>query len=348
MKKIIINGRFLIHKTTGVERYAREIIAELDEIVDKDKYELAVPRNIDRVPVYKNIKVVKVGKLKNVLWEHISLPLYVKKMSGISLNLCNVAPIIKPDVVCIHDMKIKAVPQYFSKKFLLWYNLLFFNETKRAKRILTVSEFSKSEIKKYYNVDDRRITVVSNAWQHFEEIWSTDYALTKYKLQSRNYYFAMGSLEPNKNLDWIINTAYNNKQSIFVIAGSINKKVFSEKVRNKYPDNIRLLGYVSDEEAKTLMHNCKAFLFPSFYEGFGIPPLEALSAGAPQVIVSDENVMHEILGESVVYINPTKPQKNLDSLLINNANTDEILKKYSWRESAQKIYNIMNEVENEK
>ena len=148
-RKIIINGRFLIHRVTGVERYAREIVNELDKIAESIKIEMAIPPEVTEIPKYKNIKIVRIGKLNNRLWEHLSLPLYVKRSNAISLNLCNVAPLLSPGIVCIHDVKIKATPQYFSKKFLIWYNLLFSNATLRAKKIITVSEFSKNEIIKY-------------------------------------------------------------------------------------------------------------------------------------------------------------------------------------------------------
>lgn len=110
---------------------------------------MAVPPETENIPTYTNIRVVRVGKFKNRLWEHLSFPWYVHKQKGISLNLCNVAPLPSPGIVCIHDVKIKATPQYFSKKFLLWYEVLFGNAARRAKAIITVSEFSKNEICKY-------------------------------------------------------------------------------------------------------------------------------------------------------------------------------------------------------
>lgn len=93
-----------------------------------------------------------------------------------------------------------------------------------------------------------------------------------------------------------------------------------------------VLGYVSDEEAKTMMRDCKAFLFPTFYEGFGIPPLEAMSAGAKNIYVSDTAVMHEIFEDSVQYINPTKYNFVLKKDKI--INSEDILAKYSWKKSA--------------
>lgn len=338
--KIIVNGRFLIHRVTGVERYAREILNELDKIISTGEMELAVPKEAEMIPNYQNIKVVKVGVFHNRLWEHISFPRYVKKKRGISLNLCNVAPLSNPGIVCIHDMKVKAHSEYFSRKFRIWYEILFWNETRRAKKIITVSEFSKKEIMKYYDVAEEKIVVIPNAWQHYKKIEYDENTLKKYDLKKFGFYFALGSMEPNKNFKWIAANALNNPTETYAIAGSINDKVFSEGLGFKCPDNMKLLGFVSDEEAKTLMRDCKAFLFPSIYEGFGIPPLEAMSAGCKHIMVSDNEVMHEIFGDSVNYINYHK-----DRISVCKTNNDyaDILKKYSWKMSSMKLHILLNE-----
>lgn len=338
MKSVIINGKFLTQRVTGVQRYAREIVAELDKQLNSESelsVVIAVPKDASDVPDYKNIKVVRVGHLKGIAWEQISLPIYAAG-KGTLLNLCNVSPLVSPGIVAIHDVKIKARPQDFSKKFLMWYNLLFSNATKRAKKIITVSEFSKKEIEKYYSVDPDRIVVVPDAWQHYERIGYDDNALEKYELEKNNYYFSMCSLEPNKNFKWIAEVAKRNPDQLFAVSGSINEKVFADGLGFECPENMKLLGYVSDEEAKTLMRDCKAFLFPTFYEGFGIPPLEAMSAGAKQVVVSDTEVMHEIFGDSVVYISPNDYGVDLDNVSSAKGrnNSKAPLDKYSWTKSA--------------
>lgn len=339
--KIIINGRFLLHRITGVERYAREVLLELDKIISAGELELAIPPETQDIPEYKNIVITKVGKLKNRLWEHISFPVYVWKKKALSLNLCNVAPFSSPGIVCIHDMKIKAHPEYFSKKFLLWYNLLFYNAIKRAKKIITVSEFSKKEIIKYYHVSSEKIVVIPNAWQHYERVKYDEKTLEKNNLDKYSYFFAMGSIEPNKNFKWIAETAKNMPNQLFAIAGSINEKVFIDGLGFKLPSNIKLLGYISDEEAKTLMRDCKAFLFPSYYEGFGIPPLEAMSAGCNNIAVSDTEVMHEIFENTVTYLDI---EKSVDKLTFSYVEHKEILKKYSWMESAKRIHSLIEEL----
>ena len=340
MAKIIINGRFLIHRITGVERFAREIVRELDRIVKPGEYEIACPPETEKILELKNIKVVKIGRLHNQLWEHISFPLYVKKRKAVSLNLCNVGPLLDPGIVCIHDMKVRAKPEYFSKKFMLWYRILFFNAARRAKKLLTVSDFSKNEIIKYYNVESDKISVVPNGWQHLERISCDENVLRKEALQKGTYFFSMCSLEPNKNFRWIAETAKKNVSETFVVAGSVNNKIFSNGLGFECPSNMRLIGYVSDEEAKTLMQNCKAFLFPSFYEGFGIPPLEAMSTGRP-VVVSDIPVMHEIFGTTARYINPMDVGVNLNETMMKKVDDCFcVLEKYSWEKSARMMARI--------
>lgn len=342
MKKVIVNGRFLLHRITGVERYAREILDELDKIIEPDLVEIAIPPEAKNVPDYKNIKAVKIGKLKDHMWEHISFPMYVRMQNAISMNLCNVAPLSDPGIVCIHDVKIKATPQFFNRIFLLWYSLLFLNETKRAKIIITVSEFSKEEIIKYYHISPDRIYVIPNSWQHYKRVDYDSNALDKYGLKKDGYYFSICSLEPNKNFKWIAEVAQKEPDSIFAIAGSLNKRVFADVLGFECLTNMKLLGYIRDEEAKTLMRDCKAFLFPTFYEGFGIPPLEAMSAGAKQIVVSDTAVMHEIFGDSVVYVDPQKPQFSLNKT--SSQKCDDVLNKYSWAESGRKLKELINRV----
>lgn len=343
MKKIIINGKFLSQKVTGVQRYARELVEALDNIAgDNTDFEIAVPPEAKDIPKYKNIKVNVVGKLHKQMWEQISFPKYVKSRSAVSLNLCNAAPLSNPGIVCIHDVKIKAYPQFFKRSFLMWYGILFSSETKKAKHIITVSDFSKSEICRYYNVNSDRITVIPNAWQHFNRIDYNENTLTKYGLVKQEYYFGMSSLESNKNFKWIAEAAIANPGEIFAVAGSINEKIFSKGLGFNVPKNMKLLGYVSDEEAKTLMRDCKAFLFPSFYEGFGIPPLEAAAAGAKQVIISDIPVMHELFEDNALYIDPDKYESLPDAQ--KTVNNEIVLGKYSWQSSAEKLLDLLKKI----
>ena len=109
--------------------------------------------------------------------------------------------------------------------------------------------------------------------------------------------------------------------------------------------NVKLLGYVTDSQVKWLMKNCKAFVFPSYYEGFGIPPLEALSVGA-KIIVGNSASLPEIYKTSAAYIDPYNPDCDLSELLSKlpsdcNQISDAVLKEYTYDKAAQKLYNIL-------
>ena len=338
--KIIINGRFLTQKITGVQRVAFELLKELDKCLAASDLTLVAPKGTV-FPEFKNIKCVHVGRRKGVFWEQTTFCRYVKKQKAVSLNLCNSAPLFGKKIVMVHDVKFKAHPEYFSRKFRFWYNFLMKNVAKKSLKILTVSEFSKSEILKYYKKTAGNIEVLYNGWQHFSGGEYDPKLREDSGLLSGGYYFAMSSLEPNKNLKWIIETAKRNEKETFVVAGGINAKIFAAE-KYEVPSNVKLVGYVGDAQAKDLIKNCKAFLFPTFYEGFGIPPLEAMAEGVLKVIVSDTPVMHEIYGESVIYVDPEKYDYCLDDLLNREVcGREKVLDAYSWEKSAKKLKHIL-------
>ena len=150
-KRIIINGRFLNKRVTGVARYAIELVNELDKLLSPGEWEIAVPPEVEHLPEYRNIKVVRTGRLHDILWEHVSFPRYVSSRNGVALNLCNTSPLVSPGIVCLHDAITKRVPETFNWKFNLWHDILLRNATKRAKMLLTVSEFSKRELCECWN-----------------------------------------------------------------------------------------------------------------------------------------------------------------------------------------------------
>lgn len=337
-RKIAINGRFLSRRVTGVERYALEMIKELDKICSKNSVILLIPSNAKTDLKLENIEVKELNFLSGIIWEHITLSLYCLIHEYLVLNFCNTAPLLNPGIVVMHDAKFMVHPEFFSLKFKLWYNLLFSNQARRCKKIITVSNFSKHEIEKYLNVKKERIVVIYSAWQHFSQVSFDDNALEKYKLKTQQYYFCLSSLEPNKNFKWIAEVARKTPDSLFVVAGSINEKVFSHGLGFECPPNMKLIGYVSDEESKTLMRDCKAFLFPTIYEGFGLPPLEALSAGCKNIVVSDTEVMHEIYGNFPVYISPTIYDFKIND---KEVNSESLLLQYSWNKSAVQLMNLL-------
>ncbi len=339
--KYAINGLFLTQNITGIQRFAYEITKELDKLSGKNEIVLVVPAVNDFNLPFRNISVVKYGTLKGILWEQINYPYFLWKNNYRALCFTNVLPLFyRKGIVTIHDVNYKANPQFFkglrNRLSALWHCLNYYRAFHSKMKILTVSNFSKSEIKKYYRIDDERIHVVYNAWQHMKNIYVTGELFERYpQLKEKNYYFSMASLAPNKNVKWIVEAAKQHPNYVFVIAGG------GEFDEDK-PANVMFLGYVSDEDAKLLMAHCKAFLFPTFYEGFGIPPLEALSCGASQILISDTPCMREIYGKYASYVNPHKPKEWIVEEQ-KDFHVEELLDKYSWKAAAEVVKKLMKE-----
>lgn len=342
--KIIINGRFLTQKITGVQRVAHELIREIDELLSKEKLEVVIlaPKNLIFKNSYKNIKIKKVGFLTGVLWEQLELPFYGLLEKGTLLNLGSTAPIINTGIVDIHDISFKVNPQFFSKKFSLYYKILIWILVKTSKKILTVSEFSKNEIIKYYNVNPKKIEVVYNSWEHILSFKEDFNILKKFNLQKKSFYLGVSSVAPNKNFKYIIELAKLYPEKQFVIAGKKNEKVFGDLGINEM-NNLIWCGYVSDEELKSLYMSCKGFVYPSFYEGFGLPPLEAMGCGCEEIYVSNTSCLPEIFEDSVIYINPNKVEKIFDKkITVDKEKIKKVLGKYSWKESSQLLIERIN------
>lgn len=341
---IYINGRFLTQKITGVQRYAIEILKAIDKLNTKEEIVVLHPKNIINDVELKNIKLCQIGSKVGHAWEQISLPIYILKHNRNAklLNLCNLAPILIPGYVVIHDISFKTHSEHLNKKFSLWYRFVTRLNIKRYKHIFTVSESSKKEITENYKLDKEKVTVTYNSAEHIRNIKPDYKIIKKLGLNDNGFYFSIGSKSPHKNRKFIEECAYNNKDKIFVVSGINNEKVFNDKEEINCK-NMIFAGYLTDEEIVALYEKCAAFLFPSLYEGFGIPPLEAIECGCKAIILSNIEVLKEIYKENGNYINPNNYKTFPKELkYITKENREEILKKYSWSKSAIKLMKILN------
>lgn len=198
-----INGRFVTRRFGGQERYSYEIITELDKFVGDGEFELVVPAYADRLPELKNIKIVKYGNIKGHLWEQTNYFWYLKKNKRIGVNTCITCPILKPDIVTMHDISQLVHPEWYSNTYgkisKLWHEMMFKSAARNSILIFTVSEFSKKEIVNYFKIEENRIVVTGNGWQHFSKIEDDKDCFDKYSfLKKGEYFLSASSITPQK------------------------------------------------------------------------------------------------------------------------------------------------------
>jgi glycosyltransferase involved in cell wall biosynthesis len=344
---LIVNSRFLTQDITGVQRFAIEISKQLKELYGENIVFVA-PTNIIHVDLAKELDVKVIGNKTGHIWEQIDLPIYLKQNgSPLLLNLANTAPLFYQNkIAAVHDVTHERFPKTFSWKFRLFYKLLIPNIIKTSKHTLTVSEFSKSEINKLYGTDMKNISVIYNA---VNEIFKP-----KRTSENEKYILAVSSLSYQKNFHSLVkafNTLNLSDTKLFLVGG-INTNLASIELLREIEENKHIVfkGRVDDNELIKLYSNAICFVYPSLYEGFGIPPLEAQACGCP-VICSSAASLPEVGGSSVIYCNPYsaediagKIKMILDSESLQNdlkLRGFENLKRFSWKRSAKNIIEVI-------
>ncbi|MBR6046450.1 MAG: glycosyltransferase family 4 protein [Ruminococcus sp.] len=355
MKKVYLNGFLLASKELyGVQRFTYELLRELDKYADKDLLEVLVPDTCEREFGFKNIGVTKVpGKLdskgRSRFWNHFGFKNYVRKCGGLSMDTMLTYPFTGCDIFTYHDCILEKVPQNFrtpKEKLVRIRNRLLVNlNLRRAKVVLTISRNSKSDILGLYGIPSKKIAIIYTGWQHFERIEPDGTVLARLGLIKGEYCFSLGSRYYHKNFRWVVEAARQNPQYTFVVTGSDIISTTDSYLNKIKPRNLIFTGYLSDSEIKALMANCKVFIQPSLYEGAGMPPMEAMSAGA-RCIVSNRTSLPELYGESVWYIDPEQYDGiDIDSIMTGSiASNKEVLDRFSWDRSARRLYKVIRDV----
>jgi glycosyltransferase involved in cell wall biosynthesis len=351
---IAINGESWCHNLTGIERLAVEVTEALDELVQPGQVELVVPSNAKNVPALKNIKVIHIEyeAASFPKWTQFVFQKYVITHHAVSLDYSNTCPVFVPGIEFLHDIYCKLYPQDFTsardKLVRLYSNFMYRTIAKHARRIITVSEYTKKTIVDTYHISPNRVSVVYSGVGQYRNIPADTAVFERLPLlKDRQFYFTLGSLSTRKNLKWIADHAELYPQEVFAVSGKALMNVVPPELEKlKRLPNVIMTGYLSDSEVKALLASCRAFVFPSYFEGYGLPPLEALSCGAP-VIISNRTSLPEIYGKCAHYIDPDKPDVSLDLLLTELVESPEkLLKKYTLENTAKRLYDILKEIGN--
>jgi len=354
----------------GIEVYAQNIICRLAKIAQKDQIFILLSNTSQFVSTDNNItpiviKGLKSKPLKALYQQTLIYSLLKKYQIDILFSPSPAAPLFyKPKVVTIHDCAYDRFPEcanFFSK---CYFKLMYYGAKYYTNKIITVSNFSRNELASMYNIIPDKIETIYNSLPPLPEI---DSEIAKNVLQKFNlykpYFSCVGNWRPRKNIPSLImafklfkERNKNAKDFLLVLVGKKDKRFLDIEWFLKEHDLSRevvVTGFVSEEEKVALYQGSLAFTFPSFYEGFGLPVLEAQSLGVP-VLTSNTSSLPEISQDSVLYVDPYNIEdiaKGIEEITFDEETRKTLIQKgyanirrFSWEKSAEKLLEIFRKV----
>lgn len=367
--RIGINGRFLVAKRTGVQRAAYNLVKTLFDIDNENEYVLFTGDDqAEEWRKYSNVTLVtsplKIGgNLRNHFWEQFVLPRLAKKHKiDILHSPANMAPLFYSgaSVVHIHDLCFVVNPQWYSYTFHTAYNIAIPRLAKKATRVVTNSNNSRNDLLQFYNVDASKVRLI---------YWAVDQTFGQKEISAEfipesDYILYVGSLEPRKNIGNLIEAFERMRRrnpdlkTKLVLIGGESPLFADVRVQIKtYHQDVVFKGFVSDEELRAYYRQAQAVAYPSLYEGFGLPPLEAMASGAP-VVTSNTSSLPEVVGNAALMVSPYDCDQLADTLALivrdpllrreMRARGYEQVKKFNWYRVARNILAVYHEVYCEK
>ncbi|MFD0764654.1 glycosyltransferase family 4 protein [Mucilaginibacter lutimaris] len=319
---------------TGTQRYTQKILASFpDEVI-----RLAPSTGISR------------GMIGH-LWEQVILP--VKLKNNLLWSPSNSGPmLVGKQVVTIHDLVTVDHPEWFNKKFTTWYNYMLPVLCKKAAHIIAISDFTRQRLIELYRVPENKISMIYNGADLPLPVLSN----FDMQLPFKRYVLSLGSLEPRKNIPLLLN-AWNavlpklpEDVGLIVVGARGNTKIFKDAGITNIPDRVHFTGHVTDEYITQLYKNAMFFVYLSAYEGFGLPPLEAMALGTP-VLVGNKTAMPEVVGDAGLLVDTNSPAECENALLRlvgdENLRTDlaakgtEQCKKFDWNKTSLQTWDVL-------
>ena len=300
---MFVNARFTAQALTGVQRFATEITRALPGVWPEGRALplLLAPRGAGEVPGGLGRRIV--GPFGGHLWEQTVLPAHAR--GGVLVNLGNTAPLLaRRQIVVIHDAGVFATPEAYTARFRAWYGFVQRRLARGAARIASVSMFARDDIARAFDLDPAEIAVLGEGADHLQRIRPDRAVLDRHGLLPDRYVLAVGSLAAHKNLQSLGATSamLARRGMALVVTGGIDASVFGG-ASGVLPDGARFVGRVDDAELLALYEAAACFVFPSRYEGFGLPAVEAMAAACP-VVAARAGALPEICGAAAVYCDP--------------------------------------------
>jgi len=359
---LVINGRFVTRGVTGVERFASEVLCCIDDLIAAGEFsgdvKLVIPPNAHCSIGLRRIEVVNYGTRQGHFWEQFDLPRFANGIDADILNLCNTGPVFtrRNSYVVLHDAAIFAVPHAYGLKFrIVYYAMHKLFALRKKIKILTVSNFSRSELSRFLGVNENEIAVIGESGEHILKYACDESLLSKFNLTPKGYALIVSSRQPAKNTDFVIRAFSNALDHTIplVIAGGSNKNIFTKNNKlecEAESHGFIYVGYVSNEQLRSLYENASCFIFPSLYEGYGLPPQEAMCLGCP-VLASNAASLPEVCGDAALFFDP-KDEISFRSAFQTFVHSSELRddlgkrglqhsSKYKWHTSARSILQMI-------
>ena len=367
--KFAIDLTWMRHKIVGgAETYIYNILVGFS-LLEKD-FDILLVTASDNYEIYKHFendkrfnvapaKVKSMSVFKRILWQNFKLSKFIRK-KGYSVCFVPI-PFVSffgnkiKYISVIHDLQMKHYPQFHSKKNILWYSMNWKNAIKKSEKIITISNFCKDDICKNFKVDSSKIQTIYNAIDFKKLEYDQNSILSKFGIVPYKYFFTISKLNKHKNLSTVLDVfskIVNNKidsiPNVLVISGvngSMKEELFEKISLLSLGNNVVLTGFVSDEEKQCLYHNAYAFLFPSVFEGFGMPLIEAMHEGA-MTITTSETCIPEVTQYKANYVkNAYSLDEWIDVILHSVNNSDEVnFSIYDSKYVANKYFEVINDV----
>ena len=355
----------------GVGQYAFNLLKKIYLLDQKNKYIIYLKDQplLDLPKARNNWNYRVFGPKK--LWTKFALPLHLftqKEKLNLFYSPSHYSPQFTqcPTIPTIHDLGYLKFQSQFTKKDL--YQLINWTEQsiKKSSHIVTVSNFSKTEIEKKYHINSERITIAYNGVD--EPLKINDKKQTEilkfYDLKPKNYYLYLGTLKPNKNIPFLIRSfaeflKITDQETKLVIAGKkgwLFDEIFKTVKQKNVESNIVFTDFINEDQKTTLYLNAKALIMPSIYEGFGIPVIEAMKLNTP-VISSNIPPLKEVIENNGFYFDPDNQEELIHQLInFERLNPKEIKKItdkakirtdfFSWENTANSVISVFEKFEN--
>lgn len=294
-----VNGKWLSRPVTGTGRYAQEVVRSL---VADVPLVLHVPRDAD-VPDWlsESCTVVR-HRTSGAVFEQLALPLATR--GRYLLNMAGPAPLLKRrQLVVMHDATPLRWPASYSRRFVLWYRILDTWFARTATHLVTVSEFSRGELAAALRRPAARWAVAPCGHEHFSGLVARQPELPPGFAPDQPFLVCVGTLALHKNLVGPATALARAGWQVLVVGTGGPSRVYASGVTEQLPAGLFLLGRIDDDELAWCYDNALALVFPSKYEGFGLPVVEAQTRGCP-VLASDAASLPEVLGGSGLLFPP--------------------------------------------